>query len=49
MDGELSTQENPSHEFTVPDRYPVMLTVKDDQGMTASSSITITVRKGKRK
>ena len=49
MDGEFSTQENPSHEFTVPDRYPVMLTVKDDQGMTASSSITITVRKGKRK
>lgn len=49
MDGSFSTEPNPSHEFTIPDSYPVTLTVTDDQGMQASSTITITVRKGRRK
>ncbi len=49
MDGSSSTEANPVHEFTVPGKYPVTLTVTDDQGMQASSSIKITVRKGKRK
>jgi probable HAF family extracellular repeat protein len=49
MDGGFSTEVKPLHEFTVPGKYQVTLTVTDDLGMTASSSITITVRKGKRK
>ena len=49
MDGTSSTGPNPSHEFKVADRYPVTLTVTDDQGMRNTSSITITVRKGRRK
>jgi len=47
MDGGSSTETNPLHEFTVPGNYLVSLTVTDDQGMQASSSIDITVRKGK--
>jgi len=49
MDGSSTTEANPVHEFTVPGTYPVTLTVTDDQGMQASSSINITVRKGKGK
>jgi probable HAF family extracellular repeat protein len=49
MDGSFSIEANPSHEFTVPDSYPVTLTVTDDQGVQASGSVTITVRKGRRK
>jgi PKD repeat protein len=49
MDGSFSTEENPLHEFTVPGTYLVTLTVTDNGGKTASDSITITVRKGKRK
>ncbi len=37
------------HTFTETGAYLVTLTVTDNQGMTASDSITITVRKGKRK
>lgn len=49
MDGNESTEVKPSHVFTVPGKYPVTLSVTDDLGMKASTSITITVRKGKRK
>ena len=48
MDGRFSaTGANPSHEFTTPGTYLVTLTVTDDLGMQATSSITIKVRKGK--
>jgi PKD repeat protein len=47
MDGTTSPEENPSHEFTVPGTYPVTLTVTDNEGKTASDSISITVRKAK--
>lgn len=49
MDGTTSTAANPSHEFVVPGRYTVTLTVTDDQGLQASSSIRISVRRGRRK
>ena len=49
MDGSFSTEANPWHTFTKTGLYLVTLTVTDDQGMTASDSIAITVRKGKRK
>jgi len=49
MDGSSSTEANPSHEFTVPGRYQVTLTVTDDQGMQASSSTKITVRRSRRR
>ena len=49
MDGTSSTAANPSHEFTVPDSYPVTLTVTDDQGTRATSVVTITVRQRRRK
>ena len=49
MDGSVSTDANPSHEFTTPDKYLVTLTVTDDQGLTSFAEVEITVRKGKRK
>ena len=49
MDGSSSTQANPSHEFSAPGKYPVSLTVTDNLGKSAATSITITVRKGRRK
>jgi len=49
MDGKFSSETNPAHVFNNPGKYPVTLTVTDNLGMSASTSITITVRKGKRK
>lgn len=49
MDGSSSTKANPSHIFTEPGSYKVTLSVTDDDAMQASNTITITVRKGKRK
>ena len=49
MDGHISTLENPTHEFTASNTYQVTLTITDNMGATASDSIKITVRKGKRK
>lgn len=49
MDGGVSSEANPAHEFTVPGKYLVSLTVTDDQGAAHSTQIEITVRKRRRK
>ena len=48
MDGNTSTEAHPTNEFADPGTYLVTLTVSDG-GMFASDTVTITVRKGKRK
>lgn len=47
MDGTTSSEANPSHRFRTAGTYPVTLTVTDDKGAMASSSIAITITKGK--
>jgi len=42
-DGTTSTDQNPSHQFTVADQYTVSLTVTDDDGATDTTDITIDV------
>jgi uncharacterized membrane protein len=49
MDGSFSTEPAPLHEFNHTGIYPVTLTVTDTLGAQAFSTISITVRKGKRK
>ena len=41
--------ENPAHEFINPGKYLVTLVVTDDQGLTSSTQVEITVRKRKGK
>ena len=48
-DGSFSTDAKPAHEFTIPNKYLVTLTVTDDQGLTKSDQVEITVRKGGKK
>lgn len=42
-DGNVSAIKNPTHAFTSPGTYPVVLTVTDDKGSTDTESRTITV------
>ena len=47
-DGSLIASEaNPSHVYTVPGSYTAVLTVTDDQGLTASAQVDITARRSK--
>ena len=48
-DGSFSTEVNPSHEFINSGKYLVTLTVTDNQGLTNSTQVKITVRNRKRK
>ena len=43
----VSHQQSVSHDYTMPETYIAVLTVMDDQGLTASAQVTITVRKSK--
>lgn len=40
-DGTSSVQEEPSHNYTIPGTYPVLLKVSDEQGCESSHSVTI--------
>ncbi len=42
-DGWSSSEPNPTHTYPVPYDYPVRLTVTDDQGVTATAGVTISV------
>ncbi|HUT39717.1 MAG TPA: PKD domain-containing protein [Gammaproteobacteria bacterium] len=43
----LASEANPTHVYTVPGTYIAMLTVTDDQGLTASAQVDISARKWK--
>jgi PKD repeat protein len=49
MNGEFSTDANLSHRFRIAGAFSVKLTVTDDRGGKAFSTIVITVWKGKTK
>jgi probable HAF family extracellular repeat protein len=51
LEGNLLTPTEPDlqHTFTSTGTYWMTLTVTDDMGLSASDSVSITVRKGKRK
>lgn len=42
-DGWTSTEPNPTHTYPFPYDYPVRLTVTDDQGVSSTSGVTISV------
>ena len=44
-DGTVATDANPSHTYTVPGTYIAVLTVTDNQGLTAAAQVEITARK----
>ncbi|MEM3342641.1 MAG: PKD domain-containing protein [Thermoplasmata archaeon] len=43
-DGNTSTVQNPTHTYLTPGNYPVSLTVEDQSGLNASTSMVIEVR-----
>ncbi len=45
-DGNTSTEQNPSHTYSIDNTYSVSLSVTDDDGATGSTSLEVTVSSG---